>query len=277
VSDGVVFDLPVLRSSRWLFNCYAITGDDGRSVLVDPGLPTTGLGALRLLEKFRHASGGLAALVATHGHSDHVAGMPAVLADRAVLNDPVVETHLPTRCAAYLAGEEPRNFGGDANVRFLPMLGQQPFSMTALRELLAGARSTGYGATRREMTLPFEPDGFLGDGQPVPCLAGWDVIGTPGHTDDSISFYHRDTATLLSGDAVLTHDGRAWFNPEWVDTDAAAATEERLRSLDVRHLLPGHGLPIEGDVWGQARSMRDCPPGKGVLTRCARRFGRWDA
>ena len=102
------------------------------------------------------------------------------------------------------------------------------------------------------------------------------MIATPGHTDDSICLYHADSATLLSGDEVLTHDGRAWFNPEWVDRRLHAESEERLRALEVRHLLPGHGLPLEGDVWGRARSAGDCPPGKGLLTRCARRFGRWD-
>jgi hypothetical protein len=75
---------------------------------------------------------------------------------------------------------------------------------------------------------------------------------------------------------VVTHDGRAWLNPEWVDPGMHAESEERLRALDVRHLLPGHGHPIEGDVWGRARSAGECPPGNGLLTRCARRFGHWD-
>jgi glyoxylase-like metal-dependent hydrolase (beta-lactamase superfamily II) len=268
--DGPVFDLPVVRASRWLFTCYALLGDDGRTVLVDPGLPCTADGALDALAGTGHRESDVAALVATHGHTDHVAGMPTAVGRT------TAPTHLPSRCRAYLAGEAPRNFGLDANVRFLPMLGQHPFSVRPARELAANRRSLGYGAGS-DFSLPFVPDGYLDDGDPVPGAPGWQVIATPGHTDDSISFHHQSSATLLSGDAVLTHDGRAWFNPEWVDPEAAAVTEERLRSLDVRHLLPGHGLPIEGDVWAGARSMRDCPPGRGLLTRCARRYGRWDA
>lgn len=265
-----VFDLPVLSSSNWLFNCYTLLGDDGDIVLVDPGLPSTTIGALDAVARLGPRDGTVRALVATHGHSDHVGGMP--LARERVAAD----TILPRRCEGYLGGERPREFGRDANVRFLPMLGQQRFSIGAARELVAGSRSIGYGAGS-DFSLPFTPDGFLDDGDPLTHASGWEVIGTPGHTDDSISFYHRASATLLSGDAVITHDGRAWFNPEWVDAAASATTEERLRSLEVRHLLPGHGLPIEGAVWGRARSMRDCPPGRGLLTRCARRFGRWDA
>lgn len=38
-------------------------------------------------------------------------------------------------------------------------------------------------------------------------------------------------------------DGRAWFNPEWVDAGLAADTEAMLRSLEVDVLFPGHGPP----------------------------------
>lgn len=76
----------------------------------------------------------------------------------------------------------------------------------------------------------------------------------PGHTDDSTAFWHAQSATLMSGDAVLSADGRAWFTPETVDEGAAARTERRLRGLPVEHLLPGHGLPVHGrDVWAGHR------------------------
>ena len=268
-ADGRVFDLPVVAASRWMFTCYAIIGDAGSVVLVDAGLPSSARGALGALRGVGCQPEDVTGVLATHGHSDHVGGMTTVMEQT-----PAVSL-LPERCRSYLSGETPRNFGLDSNVRFLPMAGQHKFERTALRELVEVGTTMGYGR-RATFELPFVPSGFLAAGDPVPGAPGWTVIATPGHTDDSISLYHAGSATLLSGDEVLTHDGRAWFNPEWVDRNLHSETEERLRALEVRHLLPGHGHPIEGDVWGWARSAGECPPGKGLLTRCARRFGRWD-
>ena len=52
-------------------------------------------------------------------------------------------------------------------------------------------------------------------------------------------------------------------------------SRERLRALDVQHLLPGHGRPVSGDVWGRAIGFGIEPPGRGLLPRCSRRFGVW--
>ncbi|KUI34641.1 hypothetical protein [Mycobacterium sp. GA-2829] len=75
-----------------------------------------------------------------------------------------------------------------------------------------------------------------------------------GHTDGSTAFWHAASRTLISGDAVLSAGGQAWFTPETVDPDAAARSEKRMRALPVEHLLPGHGLPVHSaDVWADTR------------------------
>ena len=131
-------------------------------------------------------------------------------------------------------------------------------------------------AATPELALSFAVDGFLGDGDELSAGGLWEVLHCPGHTDDSTCLYHRDSATLVSGDAVLTHQGRAWFNPEVTDRTLSRDTEERLRELDVRHLLPGHGKPLAGrDLLRDARSFRDQPPPGGIMSRLARAVGRW--
>jgi glyoxylase-like metal-dependent hydrolase (beta-lactamase superfamily II) len=87
------------------------------------------------------------------------------------------------------------------------------------------------------------------------------VLHTPGHTDDSTSLWNPRTGVLLSGDAVLSVGGRAWFTPELVDRALATASEERLRPLPVRYLLPGHGRPVVGGrVMDHALGPAERPP-----------------
>lgn len=163
-------------------------------------------------------------------------------------------------------------FSAKTTLRFLPFVAQQPFELGSLVELAKIGSSIGFGGGNSEFRFPLRCAGFLRDGDVVPGASSWRVIECPGHSDDSISLYHADSATLLSGDAVLTIDGRAWFNPESLDDADSRRSEERLRSLEVRHLLPGHGLPIVGDVWERALSHHAPAPGRGLLARCSRRF-----
>ena len=70
--------------------------------------------------------------------------------------------------------------------------------------------------------------------------------------------------TLISGDAVVTVRGRAWFSPVLIDEEAMDRTESRLRELDVEYLFPGHGCPIHGkDLMAKAWSWRERPVGLG--------------
>ncbi|MEW6660079.1 MAG: MBL fold metallo-hydrolase [Thermodesulfobacteriota bacterium] len=74
-------------------------------------------------------------------------------------------------------------------------------------------------------------------------LSGFEleVIHTPGHTLDGISFYHEPTRTLFSGDTVLPHAMAEVDQGGGGRMDHYLFSLRTLRKREVRHVLPGHG------------------------------------
>jgi glyoxylase-like metal-dependent hydrolase (beta-lactamase superfamily II) len=241
-------DLGITRVSRWTFNCYVIHDTDGGPIVIDAGLPDTHDDLAPVL---REHGGSLKAIVATHGHSDHVAGAPR-LAERHG-----AAIHLPARTLAYFDNERPRTPTPAKVARIWPALLDQPFDPRGVVGLIRGARVAGFGTPAGMRWSGPAPTSALTDGQPLPGAPGWTVLAAAGHTDDSIALWNEATRTLISGDAVLSARGCVWHTPEVVDPEAACATAARLQQLPVAHLLPGHGRPVHADsVWANVRPAR---------------------
>jgi glyoxylase-like metal-dependent hydrolase (beta-lactamase superfamily II) len=238
-------DLGITRLSRWIFNCYVLQSGDG-VVVVDAGLPRVAGDLAAVLDRL---GGTLYAVVATHGHSDHIAGA-AELATRH--RAPI---WLPETTLTYLDGAKPRTPTPARAARIWPTMIDQPLDRVGVTGLLSGARVAGYGTPAGMRWTGQRPRVGLAHGQPLPGAPDWTVIDANGHTDDSIALWNPTTRTLLSGDAVLTARGKAWHTPETVDAASAAVTRKRLEELPVAHLLPGHGRPVHVDqtVWPEQR------------------------
>jgi glyoxylase-like metal-dependent hydrolase (beta-lactamase superfamily II) len=150
--------------------------------------------------------------------------------------------------------------------RTWPLLFGQPFDAEAVIEFARGAATAGFGTSRGMRWRGPRPTHVLEDGAPLAGASAWTVINTPGHTDDSVAFWHNDSRTLQSGDAVITMRGATRFAPDTVDDVAALKTAARLLSLPVEHLLP---RPRNSHTRAQrvghenlgARCVRTAPPG----------------
>lgn len=78
------------------------------------------------------------------------------------------------------------------------------------------------------------------------------VIGTPGHSSDSVSFVvEHDTPGLLTGDTILGRGSTVVAHPDG-ELAPYLGSLERLRDLGPMLLLPGHG-PVRADASAVAR------------------------
>ena len=153
-------------------------------------------------------------IILTHCHHDHTAGVPALKAATG---------------AKVLIGEgEVCDLGDDV-----------------------ATGSYQYGEDPAEFGI----DGTLVEGDVI-NLGEWalSVIGTPGHSPGSISLYEPRARVLFSGDTLLPHGniGRTRRSGEMVRE--LVRSVERLASLEVQVLYPGHMEPTDEDVGEQIKT-----------------------
>jgi len=94
--------------------------------------------------------------------------------------------------------------------------------------------------------VAFEPDLFLQEGELTVGEDTFQVILTPGHSPGSICLYWPENRALITGDVV--------FNQGIGRTDIPGGSGkhlkesiQRLATLEVDHLLPGHGEIVSGE------------------------------
>ena len=92
------------------------------------------------------------------------------------------------------------------------------------------------------------------------------VLAAPGHTPGNLVAYVAERGELYSGDTLLPHtvptpgvhfpnttegDTAGLVGPRAPSLPAFVASVARLRALEVRRVLPGHGSPVEGEAVGR--------------------------
>lgn len=156
------------------------------------------------------------AVVLTHGHFDHVAGLSAVkqnFPQAAVLIHEKDAPLIGKDCAA----AQERSLRQACFLDFLPSVSQLP-----------------------------GPDFFLEDGKQlssylsVPGLEKWNVLHTSGHTEGSCCLYNEAEKLLISGDTVFFHS--------WGRTDFHGGSESEMKkSLSrIYSVIPGNTLVFPG-------------------------------
>jgi len=89
----------------------------------------------------------------------------------------------------------------------------------------------------------------LMDGAHLPGLPDWKVVHTPGHSWDSVCFYHESSGSLITGDTLLgSGTRRELVHPAIFDSlTQRRNTMRKLRELNLSNVYPGHGSIISGE------------------------------
>ncbi len=111
--------------------------------------------------------------------------------------------------------------------------------------------------------LPFDTDLVVQDGQTI--ATGSDltvqVLATPGHTSDHLSYYIPERRILVATEAIGCQDRTGYVVSEFlVDYDAYMTSLKRLAALPVEILCQGHHLVFVGEETVKdyfARSIRE--------------------
>ncbi|MBP7242704.1 MBL fold metallo-hydrolase [Amaricoccus sp.] len=199
-----------------------IVGAGRDRVVIDPGPDDAG--HLDAVAAAVPAGVRVRAILVTHGHADHAAGVRG-LQDRLDV----------------------------------PVLGFGPRERTAAMQRLAAAGDLGGG---EGIAAGFAPDARLADGEVV-AGDGWrlEAIHTPGHLGDHLCFAWPEAGALFSGDTVMGW-ATTLISPPDGDLGAFLASLDRLAARPEGAYYPGHGAVLRDPggmiAWQRAhRAERD--------------------
>ena len=223
-------------------NTYVL-GTGSRLVVVDPGAASSAGAVLDFVtqELGRRASD-ISEIVVTHLHCDHIGGVAALAGESGA------RVAMSVRARPYVEGTKRMRWAPIHRwMEMMTLYRQTDFTLPSFGDIV---RMPWAGSPlARRHGLPFRVTRWLEDREPLGDAAGWRVVASPGHTDDSICLHHGKAKALVSGDVVLGVAGKACFNPFYAFDEDQPRSERRLLKLAAERVLPGHGVPVlEGGI-----------------------------
>jgi glyoxylase-like metal-dependent hydrolase (beta-lactamase superfamily II) len=205
-------------------NQYILDDPQGSVTLIDAGLPGSTRRVLQLLDKIGRAAQDIQHILITHADIDHVGDLKVLVkaTGARVIASALSQTYIQRR--------------------------QTPPHMPVPYKYLAGTIAS-------LLMKPAPVDQTVNDQDQLDIAGGIQVIATPGHTPDHVSYFWIRERVLFVGD-LLQNMGKLKLMPNMIthDKQAARASARRVLALDPAFICPGHG-----QVWSaeQAPEQRD--------------------
>jgi glyoxylase-like metal-dependent hydrolase (beta-lactamase superfamily II) len=249
---------------------YLIEGDRGFAA-VDVGSRGSALDVSdHLIRVLGSSPERLHVITATHFHIDHIGGIGFLLRTC----PPETKVLFPGPVREYLDGTKRMSVMRNWFVGLAPatLLCSRSLRRAAhLRVMtLAGIPLPGF---RRLVRLPYRDRVRFprGAGRRVPMGFGeWEIIETPGHSSDSVSFYNGKTRELICGDLILNvlrKKGAVLNRFYWDRERLEDSFQYLLENTKPLRIYPGHGAVIKDEENALLRVS-------GFRTAVGGRFGR---
>lgn len=221
-------NLHLLRTGPLKVNTYLVPLSESEVMIIDPADCQYSRDEGSVISYLASKNLKPVAVVLTHGHFDHVSGLPALV--RAF---PQIQVAIH-QDDAVMIGEHSEDLQENALSQigfpqFLPFVSRLPAPTAFLddKKSLADTLSAGLS-------------GSLSD-EAKKSLAGWEILHTPGHTQGSVCLYNEAERALISGDTL--------FYQSWGRTDLIGGSERQIHQSLARiadycdentKVYPGH-------------------------------------
>ena len=198
-------------------NCYLLAAPDGLT-LIDTGFPYSEKTILRYIAEKGWSARDLRRILITHADLDHYGCLAALQKASGACT-----YASPIEARAIAEGRSSRPIDHSAN--------------TVVQRLLIAFFS------RIMKPIPVQVDEGLAEDQVLPVLGGLQVVETPGHSPNHVSFFAPAARILFCGDSMKSganglHASRSRNN--W-NQDRAKASARKQAGLGAEIVCAGHG------------------------------------